>query len=345
MRRKVLLIVVFIVIIGPALLVSGPGRADAACRVRIGDLNWDSANFHDQVVAFILKHGYGCRVRLIYGGTLPTMAAHYEGKNDLIMELWYDSTKDQYDLAMKSGKVKMLGVNTPDSIQGWFIPRYVQKANPGLKSVYDLAKYKRLFKDPEEPSKGRFVNCIPGWACEVINTVKLRAYGLEKHFTNFRPGSGGALAAAIKGAYLKKKPILAYYWAPTPLLGQLDLVQLEEPAWSEADWDEMMKHANALKKGGVEAMGNPKKATAYRTMALLKSVTAKFAAENPEAVAFIEKYTLSSEVVSKALSYLEKKAGGDAAATAIHFLKTNKVWKSWVPADVAKKVEEALKSA
>ena len=47
----------------------------------------------------------------------------------------------------------------------------------------------------------------------------------------------------------------------------------------------------------------------------------------------------------KALAYLEKNAGGDAAVTAIHFLKTNKVWKSWVPADVAKKVEEALKSA
>ena len=62
MKLKFLIIVVFIVIIGPALLVSGPGRADAACSVRIGDLNWDSANFHDQVVAFILKHGYGCRV-------------------------------------------------------------------------------------------------------------------------------------------------------------------------------------------------------------------------------------------------------------------------------------------
>ena len=107
----------------------------------------------------------------------------------------------------------------------------------------------------------------------------------------------------------------------------------------------MMKHVNALKKDGVEAMGNPKKATAYRTMALLKSVTAKFAAENPEVVAFLEKYSLSSEVVSKALSYLEKKAGGDAAATAIHFLKTNKVWKSWVPAGIARKVEAALESA
>ena len=78
------------------------------------------------------------------------------------------------------------------------------------------------------------MNCIPGWSCEVINTVKLRAYGLEKHFTNFRPGSGGALAAAIKGAYLKKKPVPPIT-GRRPLLGQLDLVQLEEPAWNEAD--------------------------------------------------------------------------------------------------------------
>ncbi len=345
MKPKTLFIVALALILGLSAFVSLPGRAEAACKVRIGDLNWDSANFHGQVAAFILKHGYGCRVRLIYGGTLPTMAAHYEGKNDLIMELWYDSTKDQYDIAEKKGKVRKLSVNTPDSIQGWFIPRFVQKANPGLKTVYDLAKYKHLFKDPEEPSKGRFVNCIPGWACEVINTVKLRAYGLEKHFTNFRPGSGGALAAAIKGAYLKKKPVVAYYWAPTPLLGQLDLVQLEEPAWNEADWDEMMKHVNALKKGGEEAMGNPRKAVAYRTMELPKTVTSKFAAEHPEIVAFLEKYSLPSKVVSEVLSYLEKDAGGDAKVTAIHFLKTNKVWKKWVPADVAKKVDAALKSS
>jgi glycine betaine/proline transport system substrate-binding protein len=344
MKSRALLIAIFFVVLVVGA-ISAPGRADAACSVRIGDLNWDSANFHDQVAAFILKHGYGCQVTLIYGASLPIMTAHYQGKNDLIMELWYDNVKDQYDPAMKSGKVKQVGVNTPDSAQGWYIPRFVQKANPGLKSVHDLVKYKHLFKDPEEPSKGRFVNCIPGWACEIINTVKMRVYGMEKHFTNFRPGSGGALAAAIKGAYLKKKPVLAYYWAPTPLLGQLDLVQLEEPAWNEADWDDMMKHVNALKKGGVEAMGNPKKATAYRTAELPKSVTTKFAAKNPGIVAFIKKYTLSSQVVSKALAYLEKNAGGDAAVTAIHFLKTNKVWKSWVPADVVKKVEEALKSA
>ena len=86
MKSRALLIAIFFVVLVVGA-ISAPGRADAACRVRIGDLNWDSANFHDQVAAFILKHGYGCRVTLIYGGTLPIMTAHYQGKNDLIMEL------------------------------------------------------------------------------------------------------------------------------------------------------------------------------------------------------------------------------------------------------------------
>jgi len=115
MKSRIFLVFVLTITIGAAVLASLPSRADASCRVRIGGLNWDSANFHDQVVAFILEHGYGCRVRLIYGGTLPIMTAHYEGKNDLIMELWYDNVQEQYDIAHKSGKVKMLSVNTPDT--------------------------------------------------------------------------------------------------------------------------------------------------------------------------------------------------------------------------------------
>ena len=33
---------------------------------------------------------------------------------------------------------------------------------------------------------------------------------------------------------------------------------------------------------------------------------------------------------------------GDMEATAIEFLKTETMWKDWVPADVAKKVSAAL---
>ena len=43
----------------------------------------------------------------------------------------------------------------------------------------DVVRYKYLFRDPEEPAKGRFYKCILGWNCEVVNTNKLKAYGLD----------------------------------------------------------------------------------------------------------------------------------------------------------------------
>ena len=67
-------------------------------------------------------------------------------------------------------------------------------------------KIAAVFKDPEDPSKGRMTSCISGWTCYTVNLVKQIEYGLDKYYTNFDPGSGGALDAAIAGAFAKKKP-------------------------------------------------------------------------------------------------------------------------------------------
>src|SRR3546814_10391900 len=85
---------------------------------------------------------------------------------------------------------------------------------PGLKSWHDLARYKTLFTDPEEPGKGRFLNCPSGWVCEKTNSRLLRLHGLEKDYTNFRAGTGAALDAAISSAYDRGQPRLLYYWQP-----------------------------------------------------------------------------------------------------------------------------------
>ena len=54
-------------------------------------------------------------------------------------------------------------------------------------------------------------------------------------YTNFDPGSGGALDAAIMAASTKNQPIVTYYWTPTSLMGkpEVDLVRLTEPAYDE----------------------------------------------------------------------------------------------------------------
>ena len=211
-----------------------PGVVSADCgKARLADFDWSSANIHTAIAGFILEHGYGCEVSITKGSTTPIMAAHYDGQLDVVTELWYDNIKDTFDGHEAAGTVRNLGVNTPDSQQAFYVDRATaDKYN--LTNVLDMnnPEIAALFSDPENPSMGRMTSCIGGWTCYTINLVKQKAYGLDKYYTNFDPGSGGALDAAIAGAFAKKQPIFTYYWAPTGLMGKVDLVRLAEPPFN-----------------------------------------------------------------------------------------------------------------
>ncbi len=52
--------------------------ANAACKVHLGDFDWDSANIHTAIAGYIIEKGYGCDVEVTKGSTTPIMAAHYD---------------------------------------------------------------------------------------------------------------------------------------------------------------------------------------------------------------------------------------------------------------------------
>ena len=58
----------------------------------------------------------------------------------------------------------------------------------------------------------------------MTNNKKMEAYGLDEHFTNFRPGAAPALDASMAAAYEKGEAWLGYYWGPTPLLGSYPMI-------------------------------------------------------------------------------------------------------------------------
>lgn len=315
-----------------ALLVATPAQAcDIDRPIVFAGLDWDSVGFHNAVARFILEQGYGCKTDVMPGTTIPLLQGIAQGDVDIAMEIWRDAVTEVWQRAMTRGQVVEVGVNFPDATQGWYVPRYVIEKNPDLKSVTDLARHKDLFADPEEPGKGRFYNCIAGWNCEIVNTNKLRAYGLAKDFTNFRPGTGAALSAAVAGAYLKKEPILFYYWAPTWLLGSYDLVALSEPAWNEADW-----------KGLAGDPAYPR-AVAYPTVEVWIGANKAFAEKAPQVIAFLRNYRTTAAQVSEALAYMQKERADERAA-AKRFLEQHKdVWRTWVDTATAEKVTAALK--
>ena len=231
-----------------------------------------------------------------------------------------------------------------DQVQAFYVPRYVIEGDaergiepmaPDLRSVEDLPRYADLFRDPEQPGMGRFHNCILGWQCELINHVKLHAYGLTDAYNSFEPGTGIALGASMEAAYVRGEPWLGYYWSPTWLLGTLDMVRLEEPAYSDACWAEMEAY-----------LDRPEDATtacAYPQGTSAVVVGGAFHEAAPEAILdFLGAVRVPSDTISELLAHMQR-TGDDPYGAARHYLATRpEVWTEWVPEDVAERVLAAL---
>jgi ABC-type proline/glycine betaine transport system substrate-binding protein len=311
--------------------------------IKFSGYDWASNSFHVEVARFILEKGYGCKTTSVPGTTQPLLNALARGDVDVSMELWKENNVEIWAKMVKTGRaIETKGVSIEGAVQGWFVPRYlvegdakrgIKASAPGLKKVSDLPRYKSLFRDPEQPAKGRFYNCKIGWNCEPVNTKKLVAYGLTKDYTNFKPGSGGALAAAIASAFKRGKPIVFYYWGPTWVLGKYDAVMLQEPAFDRAKWNKLDK---AKSGKGLQAV-------AYPAIRVTIAVNTKFAKSAPNIIAFFDRYRMQDSMVSAALVVMREKKDKTGRKAALSFLRKHpKVWSKWLPAAIAKRVKEAL---
>ena len=305
------------------------------------ELDYDSAQLHNAIARHILETGYGCSTEAIPGSTVPMLQGVIRGDIDVVMEIYTNNPPEFWGPALEAGSVVELGVNFPDAVEGWFVPRYlvegdpergIDPAAPGLRSVADLPDYYQLFEDPEQPQKGRFYNCIIGWVCEEINTAKLEAYGLNPYFTNFRPGTGVALAASMEAAYLRGEPWVGYYWGPTWVLGKLDMFRLEEPEYSDECWDELTDGTPPVGEG-----------CAYPLAQVNIAANARFVEEvDPAITEFLRDYETSNDLVSELLAYMQETEETPEAA-ALHFLENYRdTWSGWVPEEVAARVADSL---
>ena len=69
------------------------GQASAACgTVSIAEMNWASAQLMANVDKIILESGYGCKVEIVPGDTMPTFTSMNEkGQPDVAGELWVNA--------------------------------------------------------------------------------------------------------------------------------------------------------------------------------------------------------------------------------------------------------------
>ncbi|MFJ3118200.1 ABC transporter substrate-binding protein [Pseudomonas protegens] len=307
--------------------------------IHFADLNWESGSLITEILRIMVEQGYGLPTDTLPGTTITLETALANNDIQVIGEEWAGRSP-VWVKAEAEGKVQALGDTVKGATEGWWVPEYVIKGDPAkgikplapeLRSVTDLARYKDVFKDPESPDKGRFLNSPIGWTSEIVNQQKLKAYGLQDSYVNFRSGSGAALDAEISSAIRRGKPILFYYWSPTPLLGRFKLVQLQEPPFDAEAWKTLTDAANPNPR--------PTRSLASR---LSIGVSTPFQKQYPQLAQFFAKVDLPIEPLNRALAQMSENHSAPRDA-ALAFLKQHPdVWRAWVPRDVADRIAATL---
>ncbi|MEO9273759.1 ABC transporter substrate-binding protein [Marinomonas sp. 5E14-1] len=293
---------------------------DSGKAVKFAGLNWESGMLLTELMQTVLKEGYGCEVESLPGNSISMENALSSNDIQVFAEEWVGRS-EVWNKAEAAGKVVGVGAPVIGAIEGWYVPRFVVEGDaargikavaPGLKNISDLPQYSAIFRDQEEPSKGRFYNCPAGWTCETENTKMLKDYGLESSYTNFRTGTGPALDAAVLSSYKRKEPILFYYWSPTALLGRVDVIKLEE-------------------KPGVD-----------KSVSIQVGLSKTFHDEAPELVSVLSKVNIPIDLLNTYLARMstENINAPDLAKT---FLKEKpEIWKSWVSTSAAQNIQSSL---
>ncbi|WP_311198387.1 glycine betaine ABC transporter substrate-binding protein, partial [Pseudomonas chlororaphis] len=145
--------------------------------IHFADLNWESGSLITDILRTIVEKGYGLPTDTLPGTTITLETALANNDIQVIGEEWAGRSP-VWVKAEAEGKVAALGDTVKGATEGWWVPEYVVKGDPakgikplapGLRSVTDLKRYKDVFKDPESPGKGRFLNSPIGWTSEVVN--------------------------------------------------------------------------------------------------------------------------------------------------------------------------------
>ncbi len=327
-----------------ALLVLGftsfSGIANAACgKITIANMNWASANFMAEVDKLILEKGYGCEVELIPGATMPTFTSMNEkGEPDVAPELWANAVQTPLQKAEGEGRLFTINKGPVQGLgEGWWVLPHTLKKHPELTSADAILKRPDLFPHPEDPSKGGFHICPPGWNCELSNRNHFRAWGMEeKGWAIVETGSAAALDGSIAKAAERGENWFGYYWSPTSIIGKYDMQAVDMGSWGgDSNWHDCIVKPE-------QECADPKK-TSWVESVVWTVVTKNFKDNaGSEGMDYFKKRVYPGPAMNGMLVWMGENQA-DGADAALEFLKTQpEVWSKWVSSSVAAKIKASL---
>ena len=166
--------------------------------------------------------------------------------------------------------------------------------------------------------------CVPGWSCEAVNDAQIEGYGLTDFLHVIKPGSQDPMFAEVNGAYERQEPWLGYMWGTGDPALMLDLVLLDETAYTDECW-------------------HTTKACGFEDATILIAVDPGLPARAPEVIEFLKNWDFNINVYKGVALWMGVNPDATTEDAAIAWLEDNSpMWSTWVPADAASAVNSAL---
>ena len=311
-------------------------NAQADCgKVTIAEMTWQSAAVLAHLDAKILSAGYGCDTELVPGDTMPTGTSMIEkGEPDIAPELWTNGLGPLLAPAVAEGRIASAGESIKGgAVEAFWIPKFMLEKNPELATIEGVLANPQLFPDPEDPSMGALHGCPAGWNCQITAGQLYKAFNMaDAGFTLVDPGSGAGLAGAMSEAYNKGNGYLGYYWGPTALLGQMDMVQVDMGPHDAAEWERCI--------GSTPDCPDPK-GMGYPSSDVEIYVSAKIMS-NATVMEYLGKRGMTSGDISSILAAADADQLSPDEAAEYILKERGDLWESMVSSDAASKIKASL---
>jgi len=304
--------------------------------IKLADAQFESIWINNAIAEFIIEEGYGYPVEIIQMTTVIWQVALPKGDVHIQLELWQQNLLDWYNEEIGKGTIENLGMTYEGGPQFFMIPQWVHEEY-NINTVEDMKEHWELFEDPEDPTKGAFINCIVGWQCAAINDVKMEAYGLTDYYNVISGGGSGAMEAALSGAQKKGNPVFGYYWAPTAIMGMYDWYILEEPEYDKEVWDKIIAAKDDPSLRPLD------EACAYETLPIDKGIWSGFRDMAPDVVTMLEKMNVGLQPINVTAAWANENEVQEWEEAGIYYLRNyEERWKTWVTDDAYDKIKAAL---
>ena len=300
------------------LVVFSAQPASAQTMVKVADPDWTGGLITCRIIEFIIKDwGYEVkRIPIVSGPSV--MESVRAGETHYGCEAWPSFTELKEKFVGKfggDGSVVYLGEVGIVGKSGYYVPRYlvagdkarkIKAKAPKLKSWKGLNKHKKLFATRLTGSDGLLLGCpVETWSCE----DKDRMRDLKLDFEAKSAGSEAAHWRAVRSAYEKGKPFLAYAWEPHWIHAELDLVPVELPEYSKAAWP----------------------ATGWRPDVPFNFANRAFVKKHPQVAELIKNVRLSNAQQSEMMHQVDVKKRGVDEVVQEWMARNKDVWQAWLP--------------